>query len=790
MSPPKSQDSETRDQLDEDVWTTSPPLEDFSVKKLEPVIFPRSKQMGYPLGVSAVDTPKQKQTLHEFMWPHLHHLAQRLPLKPGIVEAKAEPTDVSPSILGQASSTAHMEDGDSDPMIMDLDDVDGTIEYIYRTVKGEDPAAIIMRERIDQVDALLLDVPFLPAPNVHPTVFNAPTKLKDLLAPPQHLPQKRGPLLPVELDDRLRPEKNRFALKKVIGVQSLNIELPWRPFIIGESTIPTLESITNIEGDIVAVEDQKAVEILLGKAVLKIAQQEDPSRKWLIGDLIYQHNSPRLRSPEPLMLSRAALRSARQVEQKDCPGIDAMISTNELQVESRRYRELIESRRNLNSALATTPLQLPSGVQTKNRSSTPLYRAQDSQEAEIATGAEEARRRIVDIQCPKSTPSSGLSQGNPLQEGPTLSYSSESKAPQRTQLQLAPSCATAHNQNRLKEFIGIRSKDIVHDKSSVPPSSPTVPPQADPPTLPIPPIATIPLELLSHVAYLLDAGNVGILPGTIHRYIASYDLLQKRGIVRNLMSREVCSAELIERENVVDVDLIIDAGAAVIFFALPALPVTANALIERLSTLSWRYSKILVVFESYPPSHSRLLEHGTAEPEFVPYAFGPPVLKSFKHLRRSLCISESTGSKNGACGIQFVFALGEVEAARYVRLFADHRIFECADDANKALSGQWDGREWLVEDIYEGEEDLAAFDGMNLFSAIAIVSTVNLTSVIEEMTPKERIELFSGTVGYDRMINFNRILHERSLAIASSPTPYVSSRHTSDGAKAFVPEFD
>lgn len=52
----------------------------------------------------------------------------------------------------------------------------------------------------------------------------------------------------------------------------------------------------------------------------------------------------------------------------------------------------------------------------------------------------------------------------------------------------------------------------------------------------------------------------------------------------------------------------------------------------------------------------------------------------------------------------------------------------------------------------QGEEELFAFEGMNLFAAIAILCKVNLNSVIVDMTSEQRMEWFAGVVGYNRMV--------------------------------------
>ncbi|KAG8875357.1 hypothetical protein FRB97_005195 [Tulasnella sp. 331] len=774
MTPPKSQDSEARDELDDDVWRSSPPFIPLPVGKLG--------------------------DFHEFMWPHLQPLIERGPATPPMVSIKSELFDMSPSLLGQASSTIQRE-GDSDPATIDMDDVDGTIENIYRSVKGEDLTAIIMNEKIEQKGALLLDVPALTAPNAQLANFHPPTELKDLLA---LSPSAKGLPPVVPLDGILGRDKISVSLKKVTGIQSLNIELPWRPFIAGESTIPTLESVTGIGGGVVADEDQEAVNDLLHTAIPATTHSTGPSQRWTLDDKAYQYQPSHLTSPEPMMLSRASLRATGKLEpqEENCTArLGSEIDTKTFRSQDSKCLDdmiPVQAPRRSYSLLPQTWTAEPGDVWEEcnmgyEDSAPPPPDAQDTytlknmvQDTTMLSEEEHLAVQLEQAQDPPSALHPNSPRSIPDLLSLKLAMSREPCSLNTPEQLQARRLRSLENRDRLVRFMGVCSIGAQLNITPAPPSPYAVATHLRSPS-PLVKSSTIPPELLLHVAYTLEEASLGIVPDTIHRYIASFSLIQKRGVTRHLLSREVCAVELVERERAVDVDLILDAGAAVIFFVLPALPTAANDLVNRLSNLSWRYSNILIIFESYPPARSRTIfdhsEDDAAHFKDSPYPFSLPVIKAFKHLRRSLCISESSGSRNGMCNIGFVFALDEVEAARYVRLFAERRVIECAEDTNKAQSGQWNKRDWLVEDIYVGEDELAAFDGMNLFAAIAMVSTVNLTSIIQEMTSDQRLDWFADLVGYDRMINFNSILEERYIAIASSPIPHVSSRHASDEAK-------
>lgn len=167
--------------------------------------------------------------LHEFMWPHLESFGKKI-LPPACTMAEYQNRDVSPSVVGQASTIVG-EDA-SDP-IQDLDDVDAAMRQVYKSIRGDDPGAIVMQERVEHKGALLMDgtfpsskhlslwlhllrlswllVPNLPAPNIHSLPFAPLMTLKDLLRA-----------------EGVQNQRVPTGLKKISGIRILNIELPWR----------------------------------------------------------------------------------------------------------------------------------------------------------------------------------------------------------------------------------------------------------------------------------------------------------------------------------------------------------------------------------------------------------------------------------------------------------------------------------------------------------------------------------------------------------------------------------
>lgn len=202
---------------------------------------------------------------------------------------------------------------------------------------------------------------------------------------------------------------------------------------------------------------------------------------------------------------------------------------------------------------------------------------------------------------------------------------------------------------------------------------------------------SVPADLLDRD--VLSLPGSGLRSTTVHRYMASIALLQKRALVRCLASRECC-VELVEREDLGDADLIVDPETAVIFASLAALPSQADATLAKLTGLSWRYSHILLVLEAYPDSLS--LKHDPASPRVLPYPFSAAVVKAAKKLRRDVNIAKACETMQAGSSITFAYAVSPEEAASYARLFGDET--QTRDPTHGAL---WGNREWLDFDEQE-----------------------------------------------------------------------------------------
>lgn len=199
----------------------------------------------------------------------------------------------------------------------------------------------------------------------------------------------------------------------------------------------------------------------------------------------------------------------------------------------------------------------------------------------------------------------------------------------------------------------------------------------------------IPQEVVDKNTLVMPAASPQ--PTTIHRYLASLDLIQKRALVMHLCSQSCC-VDLVERDTLSGVDLILDADSAVLYFPLTSLPTQCDALKLRLDGLSWRYRNLLLVFESFPTSRAYVAEH-TDDDVGIPNMFSPPVLKAIKKLRRDLGISEACDLKRENTDIVFAFARSVFEAAMFVRLFGNR--------VERRSGTVWGSRDWLGEEVNE-----------------------------------------------------------------------------------------
>jgi hypothetical protein len=254
------------------------------------------------------------------------------------------------------------------------------------------------------------------------------------------------------------------------------------------------------------------------------------------------------------------------------------------------------------------------------------------------------------------------------------------------------------------EFLAMRGVRL-----DAPPAVATIETLVDnpPPTETLPvlqPLPTgVPPDLIDANTIQLPAANSW--PVSRHQYLASLDLLQKHALCRCL-SDNPAAIDLIEREFLGGVDLILDQDTAIMFLPLSTIPSECEGLIAGISDISWRYSRILVIFEAFLISQA--FSDGE-ENRIVSFTFTEPVLKSVKKLKRSLAIADGVGTKAADCSVSWAFARDIEEAAGLARVYGD--MAESRDQTGGLL---WQERWWLGEREAE-DSPLSEFEVRSAF---------------------------------------------------------------------------
>ncbi|OJT04460.1 hypothetical protein TRAPUB_4730 [Trametes pubescens] len=285
-----------------------------------------------------------------------------------------------------------------------------------------------------------------------------------------------------------------------------------------------------------------------------------------------------------------------------------------------------------------------------------------------------------------------------------------------------------------------------------------------------------PPELINNRTLVLPARYMS--PSVGHRYMASLELIQKRALVRALTT--CCAVELVEREQLgpdaENVHLILDCDTAVLFLSVESLPSRGEAVMALLTRLSWRFSRLLVVFECYPSSWNYKGDQDCTD-KLVASAWSPPVVKAVKKLRRDLAIAEGVQTKHGATVVEYAFANTAQEAAIFVRMYGD--IAETRDETGGAL---WGERGWLTQDERDGEYDLGGVSGMNIFVASLLLSQTTLEDFLEKSADDRLVE-YAELAGTERMTRFNVEMARRLEAMQlppSSPIDVATSSSSRD----------
>ena len=280
----------------------------------------------------------------------------------------------------------------------------------------------------------------------------------------------------------------------------------------------------------------------------------------------------------------------------------------------------------------------------------------------------------------------------------------------------------------LQEFMGLRSRNA-RPYSANPTCHPIA--LAEPLADPSVPAIRVPPDLASRYTLTVSATRPSA-PQLTHRYLVSLSFIQRRGLIRALDSPQ-CAVQVVERECLGGADIVLNPHTAIVLSCLRALPTQSNALISVVNQLSWRFSFLLILFDSFPSGPcSRTQEDWTTE-QLTLDPFSPPVVKALKKLRRDIGIAEGCIDKCAEATVQFAFPLTVMDAARTVRLFGD---MAHERDLKTTAGALWDDRRWLDLD-YEDSVSACTMSSLHIgplyafnLNLIAPVLTLCRTSAI------------------------------------------------------------
>ena len=291
-----------------------------------------------------------------------------------------------------------------------------------------------------------------------------------------------------------------------------------------------------------------------------------------------------------------------------------------------------------------------------------------------------------------------------------------------------------------------------------------------------PQIQTTPPSLIDPKTLVLP-GEIA-LPNSAHRYLASLETIQRHALASCLNARE-CAVDLVERETLDGANLVLDPFTAVLLVPVFVLPARSDDIVKAVAGQTWKYEKLLILFEAYPEEEGRkvgLIAAGHAADDSEGkmrtkrlrlFAYTPPVMKAIGRFRRGVEIAMACGGGKSTTTIQYGFANTVEEAAIFVRYYGgivEEALKEHPNDGGAVL-GTWGDREWLIESNWDEEDEanLALAQGMNPFSACVVLCMMPLQDFVD-LTPEERLDGFGPYLGVDAMVRSRcKIAHRTNL---------------------------
>ncbi|CAE6462545.1 unnamed protein product [Rhizoctonia solani] len=241
-----------------------------------------------------------------------------------------------------------------------------------------------------------------------------------------------------------------------------------------------------------------------------------------------------------------------------------------------------------------------------------------------------------------------------------------------------------------------------------------------------------------------------------YKIISNMQVIQHRALVQALEDPSV-NLQLVERAGeVLEVSPWQDAGpplhgasfaidpyTAAVLVPLADLPGpdAVPALSRLVQSLLGRYDTIALVLEAYSKSKSNV--------ELDP--FTPPARKALGAVRRAIALINGSLAREG---VKVGIARNVAECARLVR--------GVVDVAAQEWDGAWEvwgSREWIGDEEVSEERELSLVPAMNVFASITILAQTTIDELLTQ-SPEERSALFAPSIGAVRIAALNEAIEQ------------------------------
>ncbi|KAF8971848.1 hypothetical protein BDZ97DRAFT_1913740 [Flammula alnicola] len=849
-STPLSKGSDSEDQLDqlflESSPNTEPPLvEELINAKMEPVQIPRSRRIGGNSGIAPHILAGK--SLGSFLQPLLSQPKVGLGSESGerkVDERERHPlSSPSPSsLLGQPPSELGSNVSRKISCKTDIQnqDLDAELKNLYAGHNLED---MIMNETVDDKQCLLMEVPDLSAPNVHPpNGMHVPVAFSEFLVLPNgdikgqnnaNIKEPRQPL-------------HRF-LKKAKGTQSLGLALSWVPFTVDKRlpSVPELIGVAELfdKKTMDDEADEARLETLLKSLDL---EDKDAEKRYSWSEEACSYRPPDLTDDFQILRTRQERWRLARLENRFEDGMDcdedlgteigdafrqqvqeygetSYDSDERVEDErsAKRLRLDLDDEGDLDRVhnVVEPPLAVidilsergsygpgsPAISLSDDKENWPPATSSLSKAMDEGSSDYHSLDHVSDIRLLSSNEDVGIFQMEDEGSFEPLSFGSRLPVARRDFYGQDFGPPPGYDQDPTEfdvlEDLTEVSKNIMDDEASLEGDADghtglalTLEPDiasrslgilsfaqlrarkvTETKSVPMPePALIFPVEHISARAEpqkapqeIFDQNTICLpdvinVASSVHRYLASLELVQKHALVRALRADE-CAVELVERQSLGGVDLILDPHCAIIFLSLFTLSARCGSYVERVSQQSWNFSHLLVIFEAYPEHRSKRsnTKQGRNSSASELYAYTPPIIKAIKKFRRDVSIADACGTKCPETKVEYAFADTVDEAALLTRWYGD-----MAEERDETQGAIWGERAWLASDLLEEDEEdrLAGINGMNHFSASIILCQASLQEFVD-MSPQERVDSFGGYVGVEAIMICNTDLDARFQAI-------------------------